>query len=155
YLAGAIRSYRDKTRDKTVPCAACHGERGISKKPGVPSLAGLAPPYLVAAMKAYAAGQRKNVVMKALLTDVSETEINDIANHYARQVPARADTPPVGDAAAGKAASAACAGCHGPLGVSPSPAFPSLAGQDARYLADALGEYKDGSRDNAMMKAFV
>ena len=155
YLAGAIRSYRDKTRDKTIPCAACHGERGISKTPGMPSLAGLAPPYLVAAMKAYTGGQRKHDVMKALLTDVSDAEINDIANYYARQVPARADTPPVGDASNGKALSAACAGCHGPLGVSPNPIWPSLAGQDARYLADALRGYKDGSRNDAMMKGFV
>ena len=155
YLAGAIKAYRDKTRDKIIACAACHGERGISKKPGVPSLAGLAPPYLVAAMKAYVAGQRKHVVMNALLTDVADAELNDIANYYGRQVPARADTPAVGDAATGKALAAACAGCHGPAGVSPSPAFPSLAGQDARYLADALKEYKDGSRDNPIMKGFA
>ena len=89
------------------------------------------------------------------MTDVSESELNDIALYYARQVPARAETPPVGDVAAGKAASAACAGCHGPQGVSPNPAWPSLAGQDARYLADALRGYKDGSRDNAMMKGMV
>ena len=155
YLSAAIKAYRDGARHKIVACAACHGERGISNKPGVPSLAGLAPPYLVAAMKAYGAGQRKHAVMNALLADVSESELNDIANFYGRQVPARAETPPLGDAAAGKAASAVCAGCHGPLGVSANPAWPSLAGQDARYLADALKAYKDGSRDNAMMKGMV
>jgi DmsE family decaheme c-type cytochrome len=155
YLTVAMKAYRDSTRNKTVPCAACHGERGISKTPGMPSLAGLAPPYLVAAMKAYAGGQRKHAVMKALLTDVSEPDLNEMALYYARQVPARAETPPVGDVAAGKAASAACAGCHGPQGVSPNPMWPSLAGQDARYLADALRSYKDGSRDDAMMKGFV
>jgi DmsE family decaheme c-type cytochrome len=155
YLTGAIKAYRDKARNKTVPCAACHGERGISKTPGMPSLAGLAPQYLVAAMKAYADGQRKHAVMKGLLTEVSESELNEIALYYARQVPARAETPPVGDASTGKAVSAACAGCHGALGVSANPIWPSLAGQDARYLADALRGYKDGSRDNAMMKGFV
>ena len=155
YLSAAIKAYRDGARHKIVACAACHGERGISNKPGVPSLAGLAPPYLVAAMKAYGAGQRKHAVMNAILADVSESELNDIANFYARQVPTRAETPPLGDAAAGKAASAVCAGCHGPLGVSANPAWPSLAGQDARYLADALKAYKDGSRDNAMMKGMV
>jgi len=166
YLSAAIKSYRDKTREKVVACAACHGEHGISRKAGVPSLAGLAPPYLVAAMKAYAAGQRKHAVMQALLTDVGESEFNNIALFYARQVPARAATPPPGDPSAGKtvlmpltdfpiAASAVCAGCHGQQGVSANPAWPSLAGQDARYLADALKAYKDGSRDNAMMKGMV
>ncbi len=166
YLTAAIKSYRDKAREKVVACAACHGEHGISRKAGVPSLAGLAPPYLVAAMKAYAAGQRKHAVMQALLTDVGESEFNNIALFYARQVPARAATPPPGDPSAGKtvlmpltdfpiAASAVCAGCHGQQGVSANPAWPSLAGQDARYLADALKAYKDGSRDNAMMKGMV
>src|SRR6266404_4581401 len=55
-----VRALPDKAREKVVACAACHGEHGISRKAGVPSLAGLAPPYLVAAMKAYAAGQRKH-----------------------------------------------------------------------------------------------
>jgi DmsE family decaheme c-type cytochrome len=155
YLSAAIRTYRDGSRHKIVACAACHGERGVTSKPGIPSLAGLAPQYLVAAMKEYTGGQRKHAVMKALLTDVSESELNDIAQFYARQVPARAGTPTLGDAAAGKNASAACAGCHGPQGVSANPIWPSLAGQDARYFADALKGYKDGSRDNAMMKGMV
>lgn len=155
YIAGAIRAYKEGSRNKAVACAGCHGERGISKKPGIPNLVGLSPAYLVGAMKDYAAGKRKHQVMNALLTGVSDTELNDIAQYYARQVPARAETPATGDAVAGKAASAACAGCHGPQGVSPNPAWPSLAGQDARYLAGALKGYKDGSRDNAMMKGFV
>lgn len=39
---------------------------------------------------------------------------------------------------AGKAASAICAGCHGPKGISASGAFPNLAGQKADYLAAQL-----------------
>jgi DmsE family decaheme c-type cytochrome len=61
----------------------------------------------------------------------------------------------VGDPAAGKTASATCAACHGEQGVSTNPAWPSLAGQDARYLASALKAYKDGSRSDATMKPFV
>ncbi len=34
-----------------------------------------------------------------------------------------------GDAAAGKAKSATCAGCHGAAGVSANPLWPNLAGQ--------------------------
>jgi DmsE family decaheme c-type cytochrome len=55
----------------------------------------------------------------------------------------------------GKSASAACAGCHGAQGVSANPAWPSLAGQDAKYLADAVEAYKDGSRSDETMKAIV
>jgi DmsE family decaheme c-type cytochrome len=155
YLADAITDYKDGSRSKVVACAACHGEGGISTRAGMPSLVGLDPQYLVAAMKAYTSGQRKHELMKALLADVSETELNSIALYYARQTPARARTAGTGDATAGKAASAACAGCHGEQGVSANPIWPSLAGQDARYLADATKAYKDGSRGDATMKALV
>jgi DmsE family decaheme c-type cytochrome len=47
------------------------------------------------------------------------------------------------------------ADCHGERGISVVPAWPSLAGQDARYLADATKAYKDGSRGDATMKALV
>jgi DmsE family decaheme c-type cytochrome len=152
YLSASIKAYKDGSRHKVVACASCHGERGITSKPGIPNLAGLAPQYLVGEMKEYATGRRKHTIMNALLADVSESEFNDIAQFYAGQVPARATTPTLGDAAAGKNVSAACAGCHGPQGVAVSP-IPSLAGQDARYLADALKAYKDGSRTHAIMTA--
>src|SRR5262249_29246994 len=106
-------------------------------------------------MKAYISGQRKHTLMKAMLADVGETELNSIALYYARQTPARAQTPAIGDPAAGKTASAACAGCHGEQGGSANPMWPSLAGQDARSLANALRAYKDGSRDDATMKALA
>ena len=106
-------------------------------------------------MKAYVTGQRKHAVMKALLAGVSEAELNNIALYYAGQTPARAHTPSTGDPAAGKAASASCAGCHGEQGVSTNPAWPSLAGQDAQYFADTLRYYKNGSRTDPTMQALV
>ena len=155
YLTNAIRAYKDGSRDKVVACAACHGAGGISKQSGVPSLVGLDPQYLVSAMKAYVSGERKSAVMKALLAGVSDAELNNMVQYYARHAAARAQTPIVGDPSAGKTASAACAGCHGEQGVSSNPAWPSLAGQDARYLADALKAYKNGSRTDATMKGLA
>jgi cytochrome c553 len=134
-------------------CGGCHGEAGISKTPGTPSLVGLDPQYLVAAMRTYKNGQRKNDMMKSLLATVSDADLNNIALYYALQAAGRAQNPAVGDQAAGKAAAAACAGCHGDQGVSGNPATPSLAGQDAQYLAAALRGYKDGSRTDAAMQA--
>ena len=136
-------------------CAGCHGDTGVSKTPGMPSLVGLDPKYLVAAMKAYKGGQRKNDVMKSMLSAVSDADLNNIALFYALQKPARAQNPAAGDAAAGKSAAAACAGCHGDQGVSANPATPSLAGQDAQYLAAALAGYKDGSRNDDTMKGLA
>ena len=57
-----------------------------------------------------------------------------------------------GDAERGKELAAQCAGCHGATGVSPTPLFPSLAGQLATYTYKQLKDYKDEKRaDNLMM----
>jgi len=152
YLADATRAYKQGKRNKVVACAACHGEGGVSRQPGTPSLVGLSPAYLVAAMKSYVDGKRTHDLMKALLVGVSDAELNEIALYYARQSPVRAPTPAIGDVSAGKAASAGCAGCHGAQGVSPNPAWPSLAGQDAQFLAAAIRSYKEGGSRNDTMK---
>jgi cytochrome c553 len=136
-------------------CAGCHGDAGISKMPGTPSLVGLDPKYLVAAMKAYKSGQRKNDVMKSVISAVADADLGNIALYYALQKPARAQTPAAGDQAAGKSAAATCAGCHGEKGVSGNPATPSLAGQDAQYVAAALRAYKDGARSDETMKGLA
>ena len=133
-------------------CAGCHGDDGVSKIPGTPSLVGLDPKYLAAAIGAYKSGERKNDVMKALVAGVSDADAKSIALFYALQKPAKAATPAAGDAAAGRKAAAACAGCHGEQGVSASADTPSLAGQDSQYVAAALAAYKDGSRANDVMK---
>jgi|GEM_PF-6006905 cytochrome c553 len=66
----------------------------------------------------------------------------------------------VGDAEAGKVKSAVCAGCHGmegegkeaPVG---SPSFPSLAGQVASYFIKSVNDYKNDTRNDAMMGAIA
>jgi cytochrome c553 len=78
-----------------------------------------------------------------------------MALYYALQKPARAQTPAAGNPAAGKAAAAPCAGCHGDTGVGGNPATPNLAGQDAQYFAAAVRAYKDGSRHDETMKSLV
>jgi cytochrome c553 len=139
----------------TAACAGCHGNIGVSQIPGIPSLVGFDPKYLVDAMKAYKNGQRKHDTMKSMLTSVGDVAMNNVALFYALQPPAHAKAPAAGDAAAGKEAAASCGGCHGDLGVSGSPATPSLAGQDAQYLAAALQAYKGGARADETMKGMV
>jgi cytochrome c553 len=66
-----------------------------------------------------------------------------------------APTAPKGDAVAGKAIAAACAGCHGEAGIGGNVAGPALAGQKAGYLVVALKAYKTGARDNPVMSALA
>lgn len=60
-----------------------------------------------------------------------------------------------GNADSGRQSSQACAACHGTAGVSPDPVYPHLAGQDAAYTYKQLRDYRDGTRTNALMRAFV
>ena len=62
-----------------------------------------------------------------------------------------------GNAAAGKAKSAMCAGCHGPdgNGVAAIPAYPKLAGQWAGYLYEQLAAFKSGARKDPTMQAMA
>jgi cytochrome c553 len=62
-----------------------------------------------------------------------------------------------GKAEAGRAKAAqVCAACHGADGAKPSaPDQPILAGQYSDYLVKALSDYKNGKRNNAIMKGFA
>ncbi len=133
-------------------CAGCHGERGVSKMAGMPSLVGFDPKYFIAATRAYQNGQRKDDTMKAISESLSNEDLNNIALYYALEKPERAQTPAPGDAARGRAAAAPCSSCHGETGVSSSAANPSVAGQDAEYLTLAMKAYKDGSRSDETMR---
>jgi cytochrome c553 len=133
-------------------CGGCHGEAGVTAMPGTPSLAGLDPKFFAAAMAAYKSGERKNDMMKSFAAGLNDATISNLALYYALLKPEKAKTPAAGDAGAGKKAAAACGGCHGESGVSAIAGTPSLAGQDAQYLAAATQAYKDGSRKDETMK---
>jgi cytochrome c553 len=60
-----------------------------------------------------------------------------------------------GDAAAGKAKSAVCAGCHGVDGNSPTPMYPKLAGQVSEYTVKQLELFKSGQRQNPIMQGMA
>lgn len=57
-----------------------------------------------------------------------------------------------GSLQAGKQKAAACAGCHGADGNSPSDQFPALAGQHASYLYEQLRLFKSGQRKSPIMQ---
>lgn len=60
-----------------------------------------------------------------------------------------------GDVSKGKALSATCIACHGVDGNSPAPDFPKLAGQNAKYIAKQLADFKAERRVNAIMYPFA
>jgi len=147
-------SLLEKGRALAAACARCHGEEGNSSTPGIPSLAGQQPHYLVAAIQEYHEGARKKAPMESILRDASRLELESLALYFASRTPAQRPAPPFGDPRAGEPLTAMCGGCHGPNGVSGDAATPSLAGQDPRYLLKSIKAYRI-SRQHWGMQRYV
>lgn len=144
----------ERGKELVAACSKCHSDDGNSKIPGTPSLAGQQPQYLVVAIQEYLKRERKAAPMHALLPGLSRLDLESLALYFASQTPAERGAPPFGDPAAGEPLSAVCGGCHGVKGVSNDTGTPSLAGQDARYLVDAIKAYRT-TRKRESMRLYV
>lgn len=70
---------------KAGTCTGCHGATGVSAVPIYPNLAGQKDQYLVAQLKAFKDGTRKNATMNAMVAALSEADMSDLAAFYASQ----------------------------------------------------------------------
>ncbi|GAC1390177.1 MAG: cytochrome c [Variovorax sp.] len=59
------------------------------------------------------------------------------------------------EVAAGRQKAAACAACHGPVGIAMAPDAPNLAGQPAAYIVAQLRAYRDGTRQHEVMSVMA
>jgi len=128
----------------SASCGKCHGARGISRQPLVPSLAAQDPVYLVRASKAYRDHERTDDTEMPAKTDA---QYDNIAAYYATQKMAA----PVGDQVSVKDLAEKCDRCHNPPSGQRKLNIPSLRGQSHDYLVKAMKEYRDADRDNSMM----
>src|SRR6188768_1046995 len=72
-------------KKKSTPCAACHGNEGVSASPDFPNLAGQYADYLEVAMKHYKVGKRKNPIMAEQVKNLSNKDMMDLAAYFASQ----------------------------------------------------------------------
>jgi cytochrome c553 len=70
-------------RIAATKCAMCHGLDGQAKLPGAPNLSGQVEQYLVAQLKAFHDGVRKNEMMSLVAPTLSDGDIADLAAYYA------------------------------------------------------------------------
>ena len=135
-------------------CLGCHGSEGYRNAyPSfrVPKLGGQTQEYLAIALKNYRDGNRPHPTMRAQAHSLGDQGIEDVAAYIAG---IGTDTVKAGgtkDSGFDKAQT--CVACHGANGISITPAWPTLAGQHEDYLKHALGQYRDGTRVNAVMQA--
>jgi cytochrome c553 len=132
-------------------CVDCHGERGVSTEPGVPSLAGQQPVYLIVAMQEYADGSRGHAGKEKMLNELNQVDIEKMAMYFAAQAPKLREPPAFGDPRKGEALTAVCGKCHGARGISHDPMVPNLAGQEPTYLVNAIKAYRDHKRSHEDM----
>ena len=64
-------------------CAECHGSNGVSVVSNFPNLAGQKELYLVAQLKAFRDGKRRNPEMKFLVKLLSAADIANVAAYFA------------------------------------------------------------------------
>ena len=72
---------------KAATCIACHGANGISAVDLYPNLAGQKQAYMVKQLKAFKSGERKDPTMTAMVTPLSDSDIEDLAAYYSSLTP--------------------------------------------------------------------
>ena len=132
-------------RKKSASCRACHGALGDSDNEHWPDLAGQSAEYLAKQLTDFREGRRYDPWMSPMALDLSDQDIGDIAAWYASidGVSGGPDKP--------QASTMTCVACHSARAGSTNPLWPSLAGQNERYLVKALHDFRDGRRKDPVM----
>jgi cytochrome c553 len=134
-------------RIRTTLCRKCHGADGVSLMPGVPSLAGQDPVYLLEQFDRFADGRRDDFLMSGLAKSLSDRDKLRIAVYYASLPPAQTVAGDWKLLTRGEVVyKSACIGCHGPDGRSEL-GYARLAGQRPDYVAKRLREFRARARE--------
>ena len=69
-------------RKVMVQCQMCHGKDGLGKMSYTPNIAGQKYDYLVHALMAYKAGERKSQMMSLVVKKLNDEDIANVAAYY-------------------------------------------------------------------------
>lgn len=131
-------------------CTACHGERGVSTTPNIPSLAGQQREFLTLQLVLFREGLRDVPAMAAASEGLTDAEVEALAGFYAGLPVAQPpDRAPRDAALAERGAALAerlrCGICHRP-DLSGQNQVPRLTAQREDFLAETLRAYRDSLR---------
>jgi len=129
-------------------CAGCHGTDGSSVGPSSPHIAGMNPEYFVDSMKAYREDARNPTIMNRIAKGYSDTQIEAMAEFFARQK-VRLTEQSVDAAQARLGAEyhdEYCEKCHEEGGRQAGDGG-TLAGQWMPYLHFAMDDFRSGARE--------
>ena len=147
--AWTARAWADSIEERIAPCVACHGERGQSAVPDVPSLGAQTSPYLLIQLFMFREKLRRHEIMNEAVKGFTDDDLRTFADALAKLPP----PAPEGEAtdparmARGQALvqQYRCNVCHAP-DLSGREAVPRIAGQREDFLAKTLREYKTNQR---------
>lgn len=135
--------------ERVATCLACHGDKGRSETPQVPSLGGQQTNYLITQLYIFRERIRPVEIMNEQTQGLSDDDLRRYSEFLARLPP---PPPPDGDAdqarmARGRALVAEhhCNSCHAP-NLAGQDQIPRLASQREDYLVKSLNDYKTGAR---------
>jgi cytochrome c553 len=134
--------------ERLAPCLACHGEKGQSENPEVPSLGAQPAPYTLIQLYLFREKQRKVELMNEYAKDLSDDDLRQFSDAIAKLPAPKPED--AGDAARMQRGQALiqhhhCNVCH-QSNLAGRDNVPRLAGQREDYLAKALREYKSNAR---------
>jgi len=93
----AAENNKTTVENKLAQCQGCHGVAGwktaFPEVYEVPKLGGQKPQYIVNALKAYKAGERDFPTMRAIAADLSDQDMQYLANYFAGSAAAPAAAP--------------------------------------------------------------
>ena len=113
-------------------CASCHSSTDTTHST-VPLLEGQPKAYFIAQWRAFRERERTAPLMVSLAAELSEKDVDDLAEHYAAQLPTRAPESSGSDAGRALADRLRCADCHGPALQGTNVGAARLAGQKGKY----------------------
>ena len=137
---------------KAQTCEACHGTPKTAGLPGMPTLFGQQPEFLVLQMFFIRERLRDVPQMAGLLKGVTDAELTDMAAYFASEQPPRIAPPKpdsrLRDRGAELSKKLGCGSCHMP-DYSGQRQVPRLTGQREDYLVTALKDYRDNKRSGS------
>ncbi|WP_310389227.1 c-type cytochrome [Roseateles sp.] len=128
-------------------CVSCHSSTDASHSTH-PLLEGQPKAAFIAQWRAFRDRKRTAPVMVSLAAELSEQNVDDLAEHYAALLPPLSPESSGSDAGRALADRLRCADCHGPALQGTDAGAARLAGQKARYTAWSLQLMRGGTRSH-------
>jgi cytochrome c553 len=126
-------------------CVSCHLSTETIHST-LPLLEGQPRAAFLAQWRAFRERKRTNPVMVSLAEELSEKDVNDLAEYYAALLPPRTPGSSGSDIGRALADRMRCADCHGPALQGTNAGAARLAGQRARYIVWSLQQMRGGTR---------